>query len=79
MIVKNSHTGKDYAITPETWAKLKANGKAEYYTIIEAETPKELKNVRAAAKAVKPLESENTHGITNIDDRLPGENPGDDE
>jgi len=72
MIVQHIKTEKRYTLTAEAWAKIKALGKSDAYNIVNApEKPKELKPVRASKKD-KNAESD-IDGITNIDDRLPGE------
>lgn len=75
MIVEHRKTGKQYTITVEAWAKIKAKGTSDTYKIIEApEVPKEVKNVRNA-KAEKP-EFDISNELTRIDDRLPSEDAG---
>lgn len=81
ILLKHKNSGQTHQVSPEAWAKIKANPfKAEAYELLAApETPKEVKNtVKRAAKAEKTLESDND-GISNYDDAIPSRDAGEEQ
>lgn len=69
MIIKHNRSGKQYHTTPEAWAKIQGRGDDVNYTVIQPETPKEIK----AARATKNPGIEHNEGSN---DSSPSENPG---
>ena len=76
VLVKHKHSGIEYRLSVAAWAKISASSAKDTYQVLQQpEAPKEVKTVRPA-KAITKAESDNTHGITTIDDRLSSQDAG---
>lgn len=58
MIIQHKKTGRQYSTTPETWAKIQNRGNDVNYTVMQVDTPKEIK----AARAKQPPGIEHNEG-----------------